>query len=150
MSEQRGDTGYLSTSAGLLAEALYQQGGDADAWQASETSERSAAADDFVSQMLWRSVRAKLLARRGEHEEAERLARETVAIGEPSDYLFVRGDSLRDLAEVLLLAGRRAAAAEAARAALGLYQRKGDLVSAARVQELLASRERRDAQRSLR
>jgi tetratricopeptide (TPR) repeat protein len=95
-------------------------------------------------------VRAKLLARRGEHEEAERLARETVAIGEPSDYLFVRGDSLRDLAEVLLLAGRRAAAAEAARAALGLYQRKGDLVSAARVQELLASRERRDAQRSLR
>jgi hypothetical protein len=35
------------------------------------------ASDDAITQMLWRQVRAKLLAPRGEHAEAERLARAT-------------------------------------------------------------------------
>ena len=34
------------------------------------------------TQMLWRQAEGKVLARRGEHAEAERLAREAVAIGE--------------------------------------------------------------------
>ncbi len=138
VSAGRGDTAYLATSAGQLAEALYQQGRYADAWPATETSERNAAPDDFAAQMLWRGVRAKLLARRGAYQDAARLAREAVAIGEPSDYLFARGDSLRDLAEVLLLAGSRGDAMEAAKAAHALYTRKGDRVSAARVEHLMA------------
>ncbi len=136
--ERRGETGYLSTTAGLLAEALYRLGRHEQAQSAIETCERTMAADDFGAQMLSRGVRAKLLARRGEHERAEQLARAAVAIGEPTDYLFMRGDSLRDLAEVLLLAGRRDAAASPADAALELYERKGDLVSATNVRDLLS------------
>ena len=45
------------------------------------------ASDDATTQMLWRQARAKVLARRGEHAEAERLAREAVAIGEKTDML---------------------------------------------------------------
>ena len=58
--------------------------------------------------MLWRQARGKLLARRGELEEGERLAREAVALAEETDMLNVHGDALLDLAEVLALAGRDA------------------------------------------
>ena len=60
-----------------------------------------------VTQMLWRQARAKVLARRGEHAEAERLAREAVAIGQTTDDLDGQGDARADLATVLELAGRR-------------------------------------------
>ena len=137
--ERRSETGYLSSTAAQLAEALYRQGRAEEALAATETSEQTAAADDFSAQMLWRSVRAKALARRGDHERAQELAREAVAIGEPSDYLFMRADSLLDLAEVLRAVGERDEAVMAARSASALYERKGELVSVARTHELIAA-----------
>jgi tetratricopeptide (TPR) repeat protein len=131
-SQRRGDLGYLATTAGLLSEGLYRLGRHDEALEAAALCQRCAAADDFGAQILWRSVRGKLLARRGDHDRAEQLAREAVAIGEPTDHLFVRGDALLDLAEVLDVAGRRSAARQAADAAYELYSAKGDLVSAAR------------------
>ncbi len=89
--------------------------------------------------MLWRQVRAKVLARRGEQAEAERLAREAVAIGETSDYLDAQGDAHGDLAEVLLLGGMPAEAGAALAEALARYERKGNLVAAARLQARLAT-----------
>ena len=56
--------------------------------------------------MLWRQVRAKLLARSGEHADAERLAREAVAVCEETDMLDAQGDAYADFAEVLLLSGK--------------------------------------------
>jgi tetratricopeptide (TPR) repeat protein len=137
--EQRNETGYLSSTAAQLAEALYRQGRADEALAATETSERTAAADDFSAQMLWRSVRAKALARRDDHARAKQLAREAVEIGEPSDYLFMRADSLLDLAEVLRAAGETDEAVTAARSASALYERKGELVSVTRAQELIAA-----------
>ena len=64
------------------------------------------ASDDAITQMLWRQVRAKVLARRGESDEAERLAREAVGVAEATDFLDPQGDVYADLAEVLLLGGR--------------------------------------------
>ena len=80
--------------------------------------------------MLWRQVRAKVLARRGEHAEAERLAREAVAIGEKTDMLNAQGDAYADLAEVLLLGGQADEAAAALEQALDRYERKENLVMA--------------------
>ncbi|MDQ5821521.1 MAG: AAA family ATPase, partial [Actinomycetota bacterium] len=76
-----GDKAYLSSAAGTLAQALYalDRLGEADAW-AGRAAELGAS--DAFTQMLWRQVRAKVLARRGQHAEAESLAREAVAIGE--------------------------------------------------------------------
>ena len=89
--------------------------------------------------MLWRQVKAKVLARRGEHAEAERLAREAVAIGDETDMLDAQGDAYADLAEVLLLAGKPDEAAGALEQALERYERKGNLVSAERARTRSAS-----------
>ena len=83
-------------------------------------------------QVQWRGPRAKALARRGELEDAEQLAHDAVGLAERSDFLDLHGNALMDLAEVLWLRARSADAAAAAEAALALYRRKGNRVSAAR------------------
>ena len=98
----------------------------------------SARATTSGTQMLWRQVRAKVLARRGQHAEAERLAREAVAVGEETDMLDAQGDAYADLAEVLLLGGNADEAAAALEQALERYKRKENHVSAHRAQERLA------------
>jgi class 3 adenylate cyclase/tetratricopeptide (TPR) repeat protein len=137
--EELGERSFLSTAAGLLAQALYalDRLEEADAW-AGRAAELGAS-DDALTQLLWRQVRAKVLARRGEHAEAERLAREAVALGAETDMLGSQGDAHADLAEVLSLAGRAEEAAEALEHALARYERKGNLVMAGRTRERLAA-----------
>ncbi|MEK6275607.1 MAG: tetratricopeptide repeat protein [Actinomycetota bacterium] len=139
--EQIGEKSYLSTSAGMLAQALYalDRLEDADAW-ASRAAELGAG-DDATTQMVWRQVKAKVFARRGELAEAERLAREAVAIGEETDRLDAQGDAYADLAEVLLLADKPEEAAAALEQALERYERKGNRVSTGRAQTRLADLE---------
>jgi class 3 adenylate cyclase/tetratricopeptide (TPR) repeat protein len=127
-----GERSMLSTAAGKLAQALYalDRLEEAESWAG--RAEELGASDDAITQMLWRQVRAKVLARRGEHPEAERLAREAVAIGEGTDMLDAQGDTHADLGEVLLLAGQEDEAAAALQQALARYERKGNLVMAGR------------------
>ena len=127
--ERMGERGFLSTIAGFLAQALYAQGEYDEAERFSRASEAAAATHDVGSQVLWRSARAKVAARRGNLEEAEALAREAVGIGEATDLLNTQGDALSDLAEVLALAGRREEALTALEEAAGRYERKGNLTS---------------------
>ena len=82
--------------------------------------------------MLRRQVHGKVLARRGEHDEAERLASEAVALAAETDMLNAHAGALIDLAEVHALAGQDA------RAALELYEHKGNLVLAERTRSRLA------------
>ena len=58
-----GERNYISTTAAFLAEALYRQGRDDEALAMTEESEAIADDDDVATQYLWRSVRAKLVAR---------------------------------------------------------------------------------------
>jgi tetratricopeptide (TPR) repeat protein len=88
--------------------------------------------------MLSLQVRGKVLARRGEFQEAESLAREAVAIGEKTDMLNMQGDAYLDLGEVLVLAGRPDEAVAALEQAIERYERKGNLVSSRRAQTHLA------------
>jgi class 3 adenylate cyclase/tetratricopeptide (TPR) repeat protein len=121
-----GETGFLSTSAGFLAKILAESGvDDEEAERVAEICERSAASDDFSSQALWREARARILARRGEHEAAEVLAREAVRITDPTDYTIARADARMSLARVLAAAGRATEAADEVRRALALYEGKG-------------------------
>src|SRR6266540_5681129 len=137
--DELGEQSQLSTAAGMLAQALYalDRLEEADAWAGRAVE--LGASDDAFTQMLWRQVRAKVLARRGEHGEAERLAREAVAIGEATDFLNGRGDACADLAEVFELAGQRDEATAALEEALALYERKGNLVMAERTKDRLAA-----------
>src|SRR5205085_11243642 len=133
-----GERGWLSTVAGHAAEALYRLGRDEEAWQLTVKAEEAGAADDVITQMLILQVRAKLLSRRGEHAEAERLAREAVAWGEPTDALEVKANSYRDLAIVLSAAAKPDEALAALAEARSLYEQKGHTVGVARVEELRA------------
>jgi len=101
-------------------------------------AEELGASDDAFTQLVWRQVRAKVLARRGQHAESERLAREAVAIGEGTEFVTGQGDANADLAEVLLLGGRRDEAVAALETAIERYERKGNLVSAQRARARLA------------
>ena len=75
--------------------------------------------------------------RRGQAEEAEALGRRAIELSRQMDYVEVRGDVLMDMAEVMELSGRPAEAAPYIREALRLYERKGNVVSAARARSLL-------------
>ena len=135
--ERMGETNYISTTAALLSEVLYRQGDLDGAEEHTRISEGLAAQDDVTSQFRWRTVRAKVLAARGDTADAEKLAREAVALIQASDDLNSQGDAALDLAEVLRAAGRLAEAAEAAGDALSLYEAKGNSVSAALARAML-------------
>jgi tetratricopeptide (TPR) repeat protein len=124
-----GETGFLSTCAVILGEALYAQGRLDEALEASQLGESHTASGDVSSEMGWRSVQAKVLARLGQVEEAERLAREAVAIAERTDSPNDRGQCFMALAEVLRAAGKPGEALSAAQRALDSYEQKGNVVS---------------------
>jgi predicted ATPase/DNA-binding SARP family transcriptional activator len=124
-----GELGYLSTTVALLAEVLCQQDRLDEAWELTEIAERAPEVDVATHVML-RITRGKLLARRGEIEEAHRLVCEAVDRAADTDDLNLRGDTKAALAAVLSAAGRSAEASAAGAEAVELYEQKGNLVSA--------------------
>ena len=137
--EAIGDRGYLSTAAADLAEALYAQGRYDEAELRIEISKRATATEDVQAQIGWRTVRAKVLARRGRLPEAEALAREALELAKVTDGIGMHAAVLRDLAEVLALAGREREAAAARVEALRLYEKKGAVAAVERVRASLAT-----------
>lgn len=137
--EGMGAIGFFSTTAALLARAVVAQERLEEAYALTEVSERSGTNDDLPTQMTWRGVRARVLAARGRHQEAERLAREAVAIGEQTDWLTLRADALVDLGVVRERAGRVGDAVQALDAALALYERKANHVAAAKTRSRLVT-----------
>lgn len=140
--EQMESSTGLGLCAGMLAQALCAQRRDEEAAHWSEVSEHNMGTNGISVDSggrRWRQVRAKVLARRSELEDAERLAREAVASAEQTDSLRAQADALLDLAEVLELADRAADAAAATAGANGLYQRKGVRASTIRAVPLRAT-----------
>ncbi len=141
--DEMGEHNYISTTAAFLAEALYRQGKLDEAEGYTVESEKVAASDDVSSQFLWRSVRARIFARRGALEDGEALARAALDIIRTSDEPDSQAEGLLALAEVLALAGRVAEAAAAARGALELFEAKGNVISEARSRRVLEDLEQR-------
>jgi tetratricopeptide (TPR) repeat protein len=131
--EAAGEKGWLSTMATLLAEALCAQGRLDEAEAAVAKSRDATTTDDHSAQALRRAAEAKILARRGKFDEAEKLAREGVDHVNRTDELNNWGLVRESLGEVLSRAGRADDAAEALRDALDVFERKGNRVAAARV-----------------
>jgi class 3 adenylate cyclase/tetratricopeptide (TPR) repeat protein len=131
-TERVGELGFLSSITPMLIDAVYAQGRYEEALALTDRwpAYRLTAPTDVDAQAGWRRVRAKALARLGRFEEAERLAREAVAILADKDYVNAHADAVADLGEVLLHAGRVTDAATAMREALRLYELKGNVASA--------------------
>jgi len=127
------DEGHKSTAAANLAHALSELGRQDEAERYAEIAREIAAEDDLASQVIGRTAQALVLAARGRASDAEDLAREGVG-------LFVEARSeapnfvaaaWMDLARVLRAAAKPVDAAEAAREALALYERKGNIPASA-------------------
>jgi tetratricopeptide (TPR) repeat protein len=123
--------------AQFLAEAAYQQGRYEEAEQLARECEQAARPNDVHSQVMWRSTRAKALARTGRLEEGEALALEAVAFAEESDFYRTHADALMDLAEVMRLAGRYEEAGARMEDAIHYCALKGDALAADRAREWL-------------
>ncbi|HEV8421029.1 MAG TPA: adenylate/guanylate cyclase domain-containing protein [Actinomycetota bacterium] len=133
-----GEMGWLPTVVDILSEALYAQGRYDEAAALTRESEQIAGTEDLYSQVFRRMVRARVLARRGEVEDAERLAREAVDIGKATDFLQLRARAHLALGEVLLQVSGRTQEAEVVVAeAVGLFEQKGFSVGAERARRLL-------------
>jgi ATP/maltotriose-dependent transcriptional regulator MalT len=135
----QGDLSHLSTYAGRLAYVLYWRGNLDEAFEQTEVCRTTAASDDTISQSLWRSVRAMILARRGDFDGAVTLAVEAVRTMDGTDAIDSTAYALMDQYETLRLAGRDEEARAAAREALAMFERKGNVVSAEKTRVLLSS-----------
>jgi class 3 adenylate cyclase/tetratricopeptide (TPR) repeat protein len=136
--ERMGDWGHFATIAPKLADALYHVGDDEEALRLTELAERSATPGVADEDIGWRRVRAKLLARRGDFGEAERLAREATARAARTDLLDDRAQALADLAVVLRLGGRTEESANAVKKAIRLHEEKGNVVARDMLRGVLA------------
>ena len=132
-----GELYYRPVVAALLAQTLYAQDRLEEAESLAHTAAEIAAEDDIESQAVWRSVKAKILARRGDTGESVRLAREAAALLGKTDDILGRSEVLVDLAEVLRSAGNERDALVTLDEALELCRRKQITVQAERIEQML-------------
>jgi predicted ATPase/class 3 adenylate cyclase len=135
--EELGESYYRSTVVAMLAVVLAQQGRLDEAEPFVVLAEELADDDDVLSQVLWRTARARLLVERGSADEAIAEARRAVDLAADSADIDLLGDAWRELGEVLIRAERSDEAGPPLREALANFERKENVVSAARVRELL-------------
>jgi class 3 adenylate cyclase/tetratricopeptide (TPR) repeat protein len=131
--EAMGERYYRSTVAGLLGQALVALDRLDEAREFGDIAEQLADPDDALSQVLWRSVRARVLAASGAHDEAVGLAQAAASIADGTVDLDLRGDAHAELGEILAAAGRPEEAAASWTEAESLYESKEDSVLAERV-----------------
>jgi DNA-binding SARP family transcriptional activator/tetratricopeptide (TPR) repeat protein len=132
-----GERSHFNSIAGLLSHTVYLRGQYEEAEKLTEECEETSRPNDVHSQILWRSVRAKTLARRRRFEVARALANEAVALAETGDFLLAHADALMDLAEVLRLGDDTGAAKSAIEEAARLFERKGNVIAAAHARDEL-------------
>src|SRR5215207_3847843 len=129
---EMGERALLATTGAMLAQALYLRGSLDEALEFAEAAQAAAADDDLSAQILARTARAQVLACRGDTTAADRLSGEAVALASQTDWLNCQADTLVVRAEVLRAADEPEPAGTAVRAAVGLYERKGNVMAADR------------------
>ena len=137
--EALGEQGNLAGLAVYLAAALHGLGRDEEADVLAAKAARRGNPDDAEVQILWRLTRSRIRSAAGAAAEAERLAREAVAIADRTDATSIRGDALVTLADILARAGAEKDAREVARRACSLYEAKGNRIGAREARAFLAS-----------
>ena len=127
-------------SAALLGRACLALDRDAEADELCSESERLAG-HALKALIAWRTVRAQLLSRRGDNDEARRVAEAAVRLAERTDGLVDHGDACQALATVLGAAGDAAGAKAAADRAVDLYEQKGAAALAEKARRIVGERD---------
>jgi class 3 adenylate cyclase/tetratricopeptide (TPR) repeat protein len=124
-----GATSIMSTTAAFLADALCLDGKHEEAEEISKVSEEHAAAADVVTQVLWRTARARATAGR-DRPAAEALAREALTTAQATDHPDLEARALMSVAEVI---GPGDEAPRLVDDARRLYEEKGNVAAIARL-----------------
>lgn len=127
-------------TAALLGRACQALDRDAEADELCSESERLAG-HALKASIAWRTLRAQLASRRGDHDEAKRTAEEAITLAERTDALVDHGDACLTLATVLGAAGDASGARAAAERAAELYERKGAAALVERARALTDAKE---------
>ena len=127
-------------TAALLGRACLALDRDAEADELCTESERLAG-HALKASIAWRTVRAQLLSRGNDHDEARRVAQAAITLAERTDGLVDHGDACLSLATVLGAAGDAAGARAAAERAVNLYERKGAAALAEKARRILGEHE---------
>jgi class 3 adenylate cyclase/tetratricopeptide (TPR) repeat protein len=138
MFEEAGERSWLSSALGIQGQALYELGELDAAFEAAARGLELGASDDAYTQILSRAVEAKVLARRGNLEEAEQLAREACKIADATDMPVPRGGAYEDLGLVLYLAGKTVEAEQAVEQAVEIFDAKGAVALSERARRMAA------------
>lgn len=104
------------------------------------TESESLAGHALKASITWRTLRALLLARQGDHDEARQMAEAAVGLAERTDALVDHGDACLALATVLSAAGDEVGARVAAERAASLYERKDAEALVAKARAMLGER----------
>ena len=136
--EAMGERGVRSTVAAYLADALYECGRHDDAYAATERSEQFAEPDDIGTHVVWRCARAKVLAERGEHGDAEALSAEAERRAAPTEFPDLQAGAHVSRARVLSLAGQDDEARACLERAVEIYEQKGNVVAAREARSALS------------
>lgn len=123
-------------TAALLGRAYLALGRESEADELCSESE-CLAGHALKASIAWRTLRAHLLARGGDHAAARQVAEAAVTLAERTDALVDHGDACLTLATVLNGAGDVVAARRAAEQAVELYERKGAAALAERARVIL-------------
>ena len=137
LHEQMGERTFGSTMAALLADALLALRRFDEAEHFARVSERDAASDDLASQMLFRSVLARVFAERGEAKAARSMAVSAVSVASTTDNHESHANVLMNVAAAYRALGDAEQAARLVNEALQLYEAKGNVVSAERARQTL-------------
>ena len=137
--EALGATSYLSTLAAVRAIVLYQLGRTEEMGEAIRLARENGSPTDIATQGAWRVAAAQRAADEGRRVEAEQLIGEAIALVEPTDFLELRGRVFAAHAHIEARAGRVAGWHSALDRALAEHERKGNLVDAKRIRDIMSS-----------
>ena len=133
------EKGFNSTVCAVLAHVLCDQGRFEEAEPWVRRSRDMSADDDFASQSEWRTAQARVLVDRGRFDDAVVLVDEALAVADETDYLDWQAQGYEVRGIVLEAAGRGDDARAAYETALDRFERKGNVVAAARLRDRLAA-----------
>jgi tetratricopeptide (TPR) repeat protein len=133
------DRNYLSTGWMQLGTCLVALGRDEEAQQALERSRELTIPEDIVDVIGLDALEAVLKARRGDHEEAQELAKRALTRVEETDAIGMQLDARWSAVEVFELAGQSDEARALLEESIEIAERYGHLVAAERARKRLAT-----------
>jgi tetratricopeptide (TPR) repeat protein len=119
-----------STTLAMLARAHERLGTIQEASEAAQRAEAMSAPRDVVNFVITHCTRARLAARSGDEQAAERWARSAAEHAARTDFVGYQAEAMLELARVLSMQGRVDDARAQATQALELFRTKDDLPGA--------------------